>query len=147
MTGGAKTGAANAAAPTAGSRRVVGTIAEAAAIARAAADHEPAQPIPPRETSMRVSGRRDRRSHRAPEREASESETALPADGTGSPSEGGAEDPAPRRKGAVDPAQVGNADRTVEHLILAERAYAYGRSIVEAGPEPKKPGETVEIES
>jgi hypothetical protein len=145
MMGGAKKGAANAAAPTAGSRRVVGTIAEAAAIARAAADHEPAQPIPPRETPTRVSGRRDRRSHRAPEREASE--TAPPADGADAPSEGGAEDPAPRRKGSVDPAQVGNADRTVEHLILAERAYAYGRSIVEAGPEPKKPGETVEIES
>jgi hypothetical protein len=137
MMGGSKNGAASVAAPSAGSRRVVGTIAEAAAIARAGARHEP--PSPPRE-----SARRDRRPVRA-ERDASHE--SAPAERHAAPRSESPEDPAPHRTRAVDAAEVQGADGTVTHHILAERAYAYGRSIVEAGPEPKKPGETVEIES
>ncbi|HTI85411.1 MAG TPA: hypothetical protein VL966_02295 [Alphaproteobacteria bacterium] len=138
MMGGSKNGAASMAAPTASSRRAVGTIAEAAAIARAGARHEPATP-------SRESARRDRRLARITERETSED--SISERDRAAIREEGAEDAAPRRAQAVDPAEVQGADGTVTHQILAERAYAYGRSIVEAGPEPKKPGETLEIKS
>ena len=137
--GGAKNGAV---APAAGNRRVVGTIAEAAAIARAAARHEPApEAVPAGEITRRHPGRhRDSDPHRA--------NSAAPGNPDDVASRADAEADAPRRACAapVEETPEDDADKTAAHLI-AGRAYAYGRSIVEADPDAKKTGETVAIES
>jgi hypothetical protein len=145
MAGGARNGAAMAVAPIAGSKRVVGTIAEAAAIARAAAGDESA-PAPILVTSQRDRGKqlgKPRASARA------EADAGTPCgERDGIPQADDADSVAPRggAVGAVIEKPNDHADTTA-HLILAERAYAYGRSIVETNPEDKKLGDKLAIES
>ncbi|MGE5538816.1 MAG: hypothetical protein ACM30I_09375 [Gemmatimonas sp.] len=136
MTGGAKPGSAVSVVSAAGSRRGIGTIAEAAAAARAAAAEPGAVTPSEPHTSHDQRQRRDDAAHPHSERGHADDE--------------GAEAIAPRRNRAgagLLKETVEGADKTAAHLILAGRAYAYGRSIVETKPEAKKPGDTLAIES
>lgn len=143
MMGGAKSTAAVSAVSAAGSRRAVaGTIAEAAAIARRAAEDGQSDLVstpPSDERERHDSSRRD------PSDEACD--TPLEASAAEAPPDG---DPIAMRRGRAGAGQSKDAapgpDATPAHLILAGRAYAYGKRIVH--PEGlKKSGDSVAIES
>jgi hypothetical protein len=143
MMGGAKSSAAVSAASTTGSRRVAGTIAEAAAIARRAAEDRQSAPVsapaspPPNDEQER---------HGAPSPESSKAALDQDSVSDGSPPA----DPVLMRRSRAGAGQLKDAsqgpDSGAVHLILAGRAYAYGKSIVHPD-EGKKPGDSVAIES
>lgn len=141
MMGGAKSSAAAvSAASTAGSKRAVaGTIAEAAAIARRAAEDRQSAPA-----SSPPADERERRT--PPQGEIPETmceQSPVP------------DEPPPAELALMRRSRAGagqlkdiaqEPDRTAVHLILAGRAYAYGKSIVHPA-ENKKPGDSIAIES
>lgn len=144
MMGGAKSSTAISAVSTAGSRKAVaGTIAEAAAIARRAAEDGQSAPVMPAGNSPSAD-EREGRPPRAPnvEEAASERQTE--------PEVAPQLDAALLRRSRAGAGQLKDAvsepDRTAAHLILAGRAYAYGKNIVH-GDGAKKAGDSVAIES
>jgi hypothetical protein len=144
MMGGTKSSTATSAVRNAGSRKAVaGTIAEAAAIARRAAEDGQGAAVPAAGTAPPAGERESRSSSRSTsEQPASERQSepeALPQP-----------DVIPLRRSRAGAGQlkdpVSEPDRTAAHLILAGRAYAYGKSIVH-GDGTKKAGDSVAIES
>jgi hypothetical protein len=145
MMGGTKSSAAVSAASAAGSRRAVaGTIAEAAAIARRAAEDgrsaADAAPVssPPADDQERHTRAQPETTDDRADQSPMPVQECPPADSV------------LMRRSRAGAGQLKDAsqepDRTAVHLILAGRAYAYGKSIVHPDGS-KKPGESVAIES
>lgn len=147
MMGGAnKASAAMTAAPLSGTRRIgAGTIGEAAAIARRAAMGEERGPVADTTTDpFPESADGKRRAAPLPNSTESLSKTIEPSEVAPEPglvrhSKAGAG----QLKGDT---QDGSFERTAAYLILADRAYAYGRRIV-TKEKASKIGDLLAIES
>lgn len=144
MMGRAKSSTAVSVVSVAGSRKAVaGTIAEAAAIARRAAEDRQSALIPAPISAPPVD---DQERHAAQLSEDSE----VPAGQPPSPEADPVANPIHMRRSRAGAGQLKDApsdpDRTAVHLILAGRAYAYGKNIVHPD-DSKKPGDSVAIES
>jgi hypothetical protein len=144
MMGGAKSSTAPSAVSRASSRKTVaGTIAEAAAIARRAAEDGQSAPVAMAGATPSAN-ERDGGSPLPRHSEERVSERQALTEGS-APS-----DPVLLRRTRAGAGQlkdpVSEPDRTAAHLILAGRAYAYGRSIVH-GDGGRKAGDSVAIES
>ena len=148
MGGASKTSAATSAAPLAGARRIgAGTIGEAAAIARRASTDDGQSPLFDSPPESLIETDKDKWKT-APSGASLDSEQ--PSD-TSVPPEA-APDPALMRRTKAgagqlkDDPQSGSSARTAVHLILADRAYAYGQHIV-GKDKGTKLGDVLAIES